>query len=70
MFQPVGSLLTNDEDVNVKSNTGLLWQEQLLIRRRLKFNEETSQTAHLTLSFVWCCKLDTSESRSERSWKF
>jgi len=35
----------------VKSNTGLLWQEQHSIIRRLKFKEETSQTVHLTLPF-------------------
>jgi hypothetical protein len=36
------------QDVHVKSDTGLLWQEQHSIIRRLKFKEETSQTAHLT----------------------
>lgn len=38
------------QDVHVKSNTGLLWQEQHSIIRKVKFKEETSQTVHLTLA--------------------
>jgi hypothetical protein len=38
------------QDVHVRSNTGLLWQEQQAIVRRLKFKEETSQTVDLRLA--------------------
>jgi hypothetical protein len=32
----------------------------------LKFKEETSKVLHLEHSFVWCWKLDTSESRLKK----
>jgi len=36
----------------------------------LKFKEETAEVLYLGLSFLWCWKLDTSESRSEIPTKF
>lgn len=36
----------------------------------LKFKEETIEGLHLKHSFVWCWKLDTSESRSRTPGKF
>jgi hypothetical protein len=36
----------------------------------LKFKEETSKVLHLDYSFVWCCNLDTLESRPVVPGKF
>jgi len=32
---------------------------------RLKFQEESSKMLHLEYNIVWCCKLDSTENRSE-----
>jgi len=48
------------QDVHVKLNAGLPWKKAFN-----KKKEETSKLLHLERSFVWCWKLDTSESRSE-----
>jgi len=31
----------------------------------LKFQDESSEMLHLASNFVWCCALDSSETRSE-----
>ena len=36
----------------------------------LEFKEDATKVLYLELSFVWCWKLDTSESRSEIPTKF
>jgi hypothetical protein len=45
---------------------------RIRIRRKieLKFKEEVSEVLCIEHSFVWCWKLDTSESRSEIPGKF
>ena len=49
------------QDVHVKLNPGLPWQEQHSKGRRLfrqqiglKFTEETSEVLHLEHNLVWC----------------
>jgi len=36
----------------------------------LKFQEESSKMLHLEYNFAWCCKLDSTENRSEILGKF
>jgi len=60
------------EDEHTKLNTGLRQQNLCSFQQEtgLKFKEDASKVLQLEDSFVWCCKWDTSGSRSEMLGKF
>jgi len=63
--------------VHVKLNVGFRRQKQRSTTGRLfaskldlKLKEETGKVLKFEHSFVWCSKMDTSESGKKHSWKY
>jgi hypothetical protein len=72
-FNYLGSMIANDARCTGKLNPGLTWQKRHLARGRnfspanidLNLRKKLVKCYIWGIALVWCCKLDTLESRSE-----